>query len=124
MRELILRKCNNCGALVKVISDCKCTCGINCCDKEMKIVKANSEEASFEKHIPSYEIRNDKIIVNVNHVMEEEHFINWIMFVGENSEEIIYFNPMEDAKAEFKKQKGILYAYCNKHGLWSCEVTY
>ena len=31
-RELILNKCEKCGALVEVIKECKCNCGINCCD--------------------------------------------------------------------------------------------
>ena len=122
MRELNLKKCPSCGALVKVINDCHCPCGIACCDTKMVDIKANSTDASFEKHIPTYEIKDHNLIVKVNHVMEEEHLINWVMFLTETNETTIYFEPGKPAEAIFPYEKGILYAYCNKHGLWQCNV--
>ena len=48
MRELIIKKCTKCNALVKVINDCTCdNCGINCCGKQMITLKANDTDASF-----------------------------------------------------------------------------
>ncbi len=122
MKELILKKCNSCGALVKVINDCNCKFGIMCCDAEMVSIKANSVDASFEKHVPQFNVVDDKLIVTVNHVMDEDHFIEWIMFVTLDKEETVYLKPNTNATAEFPYHKGILYAYCNKHGLWSKEV--
>ena len=75
MRELVLRKCNKCNALVKVVEDCNCKCGLVCCGEEMHVVKANNSDGAFEKHVPTYTIDGDKIIVEVNHVMEEDHYI-------------------------------------------------
>ena len=38
--ELVIKECKNCGALVKVISDCTCNnCGIKCCSNEMVELK-------------------------------------------------------------------------------------
>ena len=122
MKELILKKCDNCKALVKVMDDCNCVCSFSCCDKTMSDVKANSVDASLEKHVPTYEVDGNILKVQVNHVMEDDHYIKWIMFVTEKREEIIYFNPGEEAKCSFNYDKGILYSYCNKHDLWSTEV--
>lgn len=123
MKELVLKKCKNCGALVKIIKDCTCdNCGIRCCDEEMKTLKANSTDASFEKHLPTYEVNGDNLVVAVNHVMDENHYIEWIAFINENREEYIYFNSGEECKATFKYDKGTLYSYCNKHSLWVSEV--
>lgn len=123
MRELILKKCSKCGALVKVIADCNCeNCGITCCGEKMTLVRPNSVDAAFEKHVPTYEVSDEKIIVTVNHVMEEEHYIEWIAFVSDKKEEYIYLKPNMEAKVEFKKEKGIIYSYCNKHGLWAKEI--
>ncbi len=122
MKELMLKKCKSCGAIVKVFEECHCPCDIMCCDDVMENIKPNTVEASLEKHIPSYEIIGDKIKVKVNHVMEEEHYISWIMFVSENKEEIVYFKPGESPEATFDYQKGTLYSYCNKHELWSKNV--
>ena len=52
--------------------------------------------------------------------MDKDHFIEWICFKTENREEFVYLK--DEAKATFPYQKGTLYAYCNKHGLWSKEV--
>ena len=41
MRDLKLRKCDSCGALVKVINDCHCKCEINCCDEIKKNISPN-----------------------------------------------------------------------------------
>lgn len=125
MRKLILKKCSNCEALVKIIKDCDCKdYGISCCNTSMKELKANSNDAAYEKHVPTYKIENDKIIVTVNHVMEENHFIEWIACVTDNEEKYIYFKPNEEATAIFKYQSPcVLYAYCNKHGLWEKEVN-
>lgn len=123
-KELIFKKCNKCGALIEVLKDCHCNgCGIICCKEPMNEVKSNSTDAAFEKHIPIYERKDGKLIVKVNHVMEEEHFIEWICLCTENKEERVFLTPMKEAIATFNDvREGTLYAYCNKHGLWEEEV--
>lgn len=78
-----LKKCEKCGAMVEVLQDCTCeNCGIKCCGQEMTEVIANSVDASFEKHVPQIEVCGNYIIANVNHVMEEEHNIEWLAIEG------------------------------------------
>ena len=124
MKEFIIKKCFKCGAIVKAIEDCNCgDCGIVCCGEQMKNLTANSTDGAVEKHIPTYEIKGDLIEVVVNHVMDPDHYIEWISASTENEEHVKYLNPGEEAKAVFKYQKGmVLYAYCNKHLLWKTEV--
>ena len=123
-RELVLKKCESCGALVKVLMDCECdNCGIKCCGEQMKELVPNSVDAAFEKHVPTYEIENGKVFVKVNHVMEEDHYIEWIAMVSDKKECTKYFKPGEICETHFKHIPGsTLYAYCNKHGLWKTEV--
>ncbi|MBP3502544.1 MAG: hypothetical protein J6K42_03595 [Clostridia bacterium] len=122
--NLILKKCAKCGALVKIIEDCNCEdCGIKCCGEEMKVVTPNSIEAAVEKHIPTYERVEDEIFVKVNHVMEKEHFIEWVAMVTDTREEFVKLYPEQNAECRFKYVPGAkLYAYCNKHGLWVADV--
>ena len=124
-KELIIKKCQNCGAIVRVIEDCNCKgCGIKCCGEEMKALVPNSVDAAVEKHVPTYEVEGDKIVVKVNHVMEEEHYIEWVSLVTDKKECTKYFKPGENAETHFKYVPGAtLYAYCNKHGLWKTEVN-
>ena len=98
MRELILKKCNNCNALVKVINDCNCRCGIMCCDEEMETLISNMSDGSQEKHKPIVTVKNDKIIVEVNHVMESEHLIEWICLVSDTCEKFIYLTINDTPK--------------------------
>ena len=122
--ELEIKRCNKCGAIVKVIKDCNCDgCGIICCEEPMQVVVPNSVDAAVEKHVPTYEVVGDEIAVKVNHVMEKEHYIEWISLVKENKEYTVTLYPEQNAECRFPYLKGAtLYAYCNKHGLWKTEV--
>ena len=124
MNEIIIKKCPKCGATVEVLHDCTCNnCGILCCNQPMLTLKPNTTDASFEKHLPSYEIQGDKILTCVNHVMEPEHFIEWIALQTETQIYKRLLKPGEKAEAVFPYVKGSkLYSYCNKHALWKKDV--
>ena len=122
-KELIIRKCKSCGAIVNVLEECNCKCGIQCCGEEMEKLVPNSVDAAVEKHVPTYEKEQDEICVKVNHVMEDEHYIEWVCFVTENRQCMVKFKPGEKSEARFPYVKGsVVYSYCNKHGLWKKEV--
>ena len=123
-KELKIKKCEKCGALVKVLQDCTCeNCGIKCCGEQMKELIPNSVDAAVEKHVPTYEVKEGKIFVTVKHVMEEEHFIEWVSIVFDDKEVTKYFKPGEEAAMHCKYKPGsTIYAYCNKHGLWKKDV--
>lgn len=124
MKELKLKKCLKCGSLIKVIEDCHCEeCGIVCCNQEMKTIDANTTDASVEKHKPTYSVENDKLVVRVNHVMESEHYIEWICLITDNKEEYVYFNHSDEPVAIFDNvNTGTIYSYCNLHGLWKTDI--
>lgn len=123
-KVLTLKVCENCGATVQVEKDCKCKgCGISCCGKPMKEIKANSVDCAVEKHKPCYEIVGNEIVVSVNHVMEENHLIEYVYLLSKNKTIKVSFNANETAKVVLPYIKGSkIYAYCNKHGLWETEV--
>lgn len=123
-KELVIKKCMSCGAMVEVLQDCNCNgCGIKCCDQPMKVLEPNTVDAAVEKHIPTYKINGDKITVTVNHVMEDEHYIEWIACVSDKSICKKFLNPGEKAEVTFKYFPNLtLYSYCNKHGLWKQDV--
>ncbi len=124
MKEYVVKKCMKCGALVRVIEDCSCNdCGITCCGEQMIKLKPNSTDGAVEKHVPSYEEKDGKVFVRVNHVMDEDHYIEWISFIYDDIEITTYLMPGKAATAHGKYIKGMkIYAYCNKHGLWIKEV--
>ena len=122
--DLLIRKCMKCGALIEVLNDCNCEdCGIKCCGETMRTFLPNKEEASFEKHMPVVDVDGEGIVVTVPHVMDEDHYIEWISMVTLNRTYKIILEIGKPAQARFPYIKGSkVYSYCNKHGLWSVDV--
>ena len=121
-KEIIVKKCAKCGTIVKGMSKNVCE-GMSCCGEVMQTLIPNSVDAAVEKHVPTYEVKDGKIFVTVNHVMEEDHYIEWIAICSEEKECITYLKPGMEAKAHCKYIPGsTIYAYCNKHGLWKKDV--
>lgn len=117
--EIKFRKCKICGNIVWCFNDKS----ISCCNQEMELIKENSVDASFEKHVPEYEINDNKITIKVNHVMETNHYIKWIMMVSENTIDYKEFNPGDEILVTFKYNGNAkIYSYCNIHSLWMNEV--
>ena len=56
--------------------------------------------------------------------MDDDHFIEWITIVSDGKEITRYFTPGQEAIVNCCKYiPGTkLYAYCNKHGLWSTTI--
>ena len=113
---------------------CKTTVGlihgemehVTCCGKPMEELIPNTVDASVEKHLPVYELVEDEIVVKVGdieHPMEKEHYIMWIAQVTDNRTTRVRLYPEQSTETRFPYIKGsLLYAYCNKHGLWETEV--
>ena len=110
--------------MVEVLEDCTCdNCGIKCCGEQMQKVVANTVDASIEKHKPTIQVIDSYIVVTVDHVMEDEHYIDWISLDSNTINAKKYLNKDTGAKAVFPYIPGsTVYAYCNKHGLWSTIV--
>ena len=123
-KELVIKTCTKCGATVEVLKDCTCeNCGIKCCGETMTTVLPNTVDASVEKHKPVIEIVGSYVVASVPHVMEEEHYIEWIGMEGNGTIGKKYFTAGSNPKAIFPYvPNSTIYAYCNKHGLWSTIV--
>ena len=126
VKNMKLKKCLNCGALVEIVYDCTCKDGClrcECCGNDMVELKENTVDCAVEKHKPIYEKVGDVVEVKVNHVMEPEHYIEFIALCSDKINQKVFLQPGELPIVKFPYVKGSkVYAYCNKHGLWSTEV--
>ena len=99
---------------------------IQCCGKPMELMKANTTDASVEKHVPVVERVEDEIVVkvgDVEHPMEKDHYIMWIAQVSDNRTTRVRLFPEQSTETRFPYIKGAtIYAYCNKHGLWKTKI--
>ena len=117
-------KCEKCGNVIGLINGDSDR--ITCCGQKMTLMNPNTVDAAQEKHIPVYEKEGNEIVVKIGsmeHPMETDHYIMWIAQVTENKTIRVRLHPGEKAEARFPYEAGaLLYAYCNKHGLWKTEV--
>ena len=78
------------------------------------------------KHVPVYEVKGDKVFIRVGeleHPMDDNHFINYVFIVNDDSIDRVSFNPGENILICADYNKGTkVYAYCNIHGLFMCEI--
>ena len=117
-------KCSICGNIIeKIEGDMQ---HITCCGKPMEEIVANTVDAATEKHVPVYEKVGNEIIVKVGeieHPMQEEHYITWIAQVSKNKIEKVYLKPGDEPKAKFTYiPNATIYAFCNLHGLWKTDI--
>ena len=103
--------CPICGNVIHSTGNVSVTCcGIT-------LPSLEPEEAD-EAHHFSIEHVEDEMYVTINHDMTKEHYISFIAYVNDHDFELVKLYPEGPAEARFKfRRKGILYSYCNKHGL-------
>ena len=94
-------KCEVCGKVIQVETP---GAPVSCCGKPMVELKANSQDAAVEKHIPEVTVDGNKIsavVGSVIHPMTVEHHIEWLWLETEKGGQFWYLKPNEEPKAEF-----------------------
>jgi superoxide reductase len=120
-----LYKCVVCGNIVSV--NHASTGKLVCCGKLMDVLMANTVDTVTEKHIPFVNIGEDEIRViigEIEHSMEEGHYIEWVTLITGNETQTIFLAPGDKPEVVFDVISGkkVVYAYCNLHGLWQKEL--
>jgi superoxide reductase len=92
----------------------------------MQLLKANTVDASQEKHVPVIEKTRNGVKITVGsvaHPMEEKHYIEWIEILADGMAYRKFLKPGDKPEAEFsiKAEKITAREYCNLHGLWASE---
>ena len=115
--------CEKCGNIVAAVKESGVP--VMCCGEKMKEIIPGVMDASKEKHVPVYKIEQNKVLVSVgevNHPMQEEHYIEWISIQTKYGNQRKVLKPTDKPEACFAICEGdeveAVYAYCNLHGLW------
>ncbi|MBQ0025360.1 MAG: desulfoferrodoxin [Bacteroidales bacterium] len=100
----------------------------SCCGEEMVELKANTTDATKEKHVPCVTKVNDctiKVAIGSEpHPMTPEHHIQFIYLETENGGQLQRMHPGTPAEVTFCCTDKIrrVFEYCNIHGLWKTEL--
>lgn len=118
-----LYRCNICGNIVELIVKGKGT--LVCCNENMEELVAKTDDVGNEKHVPVVTYNNNILTVNVGsieHPMEENHHIEFIIISYNNKTKRIDLNPSDKPVGVFEIDENVeeieVYEYCNVHGLW------
>lgn len=121
--ELKFYRCKHCGQIVAIVKSTGVP--VICCGSPMEEIVPGSVDASLEKHVPVYEVKDDKVYVtvgSVEHPMEEAHFIEWVALRTKFGNQRKALKPGDEPKVVFPLLPGdeveAVLAYCNLHGLW------
>lgn len=95
---------------------------------DLEALEANTTDAATEKHVPVVESQRDGHVLcvtvgEVEHPMEEKHYIEWIALEADDRLEVHHLKPGQTPRVFFPAgpKNGTVYAYCNLHGLWKAD---
>lgn len=112
MKKVAFYVCPVCGNVIQATGNGSYSCcGILL--PELEVEDANPE------HDINVEIIDSEYYVSVKHEMSKGHYISFLAYVTSNQVQLIKLYPEQCAEGRFTKRgHGILYAYCNRHGLY------
>ena len=121
--EMKFYRCEVCGQIIAIVK--KTGVPVMCCGKKMTEIIPGTTDAAAEKHVPVFEVKDNKVTVcvgEVAHPMVPEHYIEWIAIQTKYGNQRKSLNPGDEPKACFCICDGdeveAVYAYCNLHSLW------
>ena len=121
--EMKFYRCAHCGQIIAVVK--KTGVPIICCGEPMKEIVPGTTDASLEKHVPVYEVKDGRVKVRVgavDHPMIPEHYIEWVAIQTKFGNQRKALKPGDEPAVCFRLCDGdeveAVYAYCNLHSLW------
>ena len=116
--------CEHCGNIITKIKDTGVP--VVCCGQKMTELIPGTTDGALEKHVPVYEVKDNKVYVtvgSVEHPMLQQHYIEWISIQTNKGMQRKVLSPGQVPKATFAlcedEKLEAVYEYCNLHGLWS-----
>ena len=116
MKKILFYVCPICGNIITSVGQG----AFSCCGVTLPPLEA---EACEETHQIQVETVDHEYYVTLDHPMNKKHFISFLAYVTSASVEIAKLYPEQDISVRFRKKgHGILYAYCNRHGMFRVLV--
>ena len=113
--------CERCGNIVAMVKSSGVP--VMCCGQKMTEIIPGTADASLEKHVPVYEVKDNKVFVTIGaapHPMLPQHYIEWVSLQTKFGNQRKALQPGQEPKVCFSlcDEVEAVYAYCNLHSLW------
>lgn len=116
MKKIQFYVCPICGNVITAVGEGHFSCcGITLPKQE--------PESIDEEHSVFVETVDDEYSITMQHSMSKEYYVSFIAYITSGSVEMIKLYPEQDVSVRFRKKgHGILYVYCNRHGLFRKNI--
>lgn len=115
--------CSHCGNIITYLENNGVP--VMCCGQKMQKIEPNTVDAAKEKHLPIIKLEGLLATVSVGeveHPMQEDHYIKWIILETTEGIKIKNLTPSDKPVCLFSLLDGeeiiAVYEFCNKHGVW------
>lgn len=116
MRKMHFFVCPICGNVIASVGQGN----FSCCG--LTLFEAESETCS-EDHFIDTEIVDNEYHISMKHPMEKKHYISFIAYITSDSCEMVKLYPEQEVSVRFRRKGyGMIYAYCNRHGMYQIRV--
>lgn len=112
MKKIAFYVCQNCGNILYSMSSCE----VSCCGRKLPPLSAQEED---EAHCITVADIEDEQYVSMTHEMSKTHFISFAALVSGDRVVLVKLYPEQNAELRLPfTRTGVLYVYCNIHGLY------
>lgn len=116
MKRAKLYACPICGNVIQATGDV----ALSCCGVTLPALEAEEPD---EMHQIKLENVEDEYCVSVEHPMTKDHYISFLIYRTGDRIETVKLYPEGNAECRFfRRGRGEVYAYCNRHGLFKIRT--
>lgn len=116
MRKMCFFVCPVCGNIITSVGHG----AFSCCG--IVLPEAEAEKDGNDHRICVETVDNEHS-VTMSHSMEKGHYISFIAYVTSDAADLVKLYPEQGISVRSRKKgHGIIYAYCNRHGMFQMTV--
>lgn len=112
MKKMAFYVCPVCGNVIQAAGNGS----YSCCG--ILLPELETEEPD-EEHTMQVEVVDGEYFVSIPHEMSKSHYISFLCYATSSCVQTVKLYPEQGAEDRFTRRgHGVLYAYCNRHGLY------
>ncbi len=112
MRKMCFYVCPVCGNIITSVGHGT----FSCCGITLPEVEAEKNDGD---HSICVETVDNEYSISISHPMEKGHYISFIAYVTSDTLDLVKLYPEQGISVRFRKKgHGLIYAYCNRHGMF------
>lgn len=117
LKKLNFYVCPLCGNVITAVGEG----AFSCCG--IALPRLEAEPCDGEHALCVETVDHEHYVTLPGHPMTKAHSISFVAYVTCDSVELVKLYPEQDVSVRFRKKgPGVLYAFCNRHGLFSVRV--